>query len=189
MHHEACVAWQTIKKYIDLLQSVANRRERVVEIELDDVFNYFGGDEMAEKIRRNTYRYKQLICQAIDRCSSAQKPHPQPRAQPRARARARRSILTLASTLTLTPTLLPPTTTTRCMPPPQDGMLGEPDIADVRTSDMSPAPTPTPTPTLTSPARPSPRPNESGSLTSPSVTPPSLIPPSLTPPSLTPPRC
>ena len=88
MHHEACVAWQTIKKYIDLLQSVANRRERVVEIELDDVFNYFGGDEMAEKIRRNTYRYKQLICQAIDRCSSAQKPHPQPRAQPRARARA-----------------------------------------------------------------------------------------------------
>ena len=89
VHHEACAVWQTIKKYIDLLQSVANRRERVVEIELDDVFNYFGGDEMAEKIRRNTYRYKQLICQAIDRCSSAQKPHPQPRAQPRARARAR----------------------------------------------------------------------------------------------------
>ena len=72
----ACVAWQTIKKYIDLLQSVANRRERVVEIELDDVFNHFGSDEMAEKIRRNTYRYKQLICQAIDRCSSAP-PHPQ----------------------------------------------------------------------------------------------------------------
>ena len=72
----ACVAWQTIKKYIDLLQSVANRRERVVEIELDDVFNHFGSDEMAEKIRRNTYRYKQLLCEAIDRCSSAP-PHPQ----------------------------------------------------------------------------------------------------------------
>ena len=82
MHHEACVAWQTIKKYIDLLQSVANRRERVVEIELDDVFNYFGGDEMAEKIRRNTYRYKQLICQAIDRCSSAQASPPTPSPTP-----------------------------------------------------------------------------------------------------------
>ena len=78
----ACVAWQTIKKYIDLLQSVANRRERVVEIELDDVFNYFGGDEMAEKIRRNTYRYKQLICQAIDRCSSAQASPPTPSPTP-----------------------------------------------------------------------------------------------------------
>ena len=82
MHHEACVARQTIKKYIDLLQSVANRRERVVEIELDDVFNYFGGDEMAEKIRRNTYRYKQLICQAIDRCSSAQASPPTPSPSP-----------------------------------------------------------------------------------------------------------
>ena len=46
---------------------MANRRERVVEIELDDVFSHFGGDEMAEKIRKNTYRYKQLISDAIDR--------------------------------------------------------------------------------------------------------------------------
>ena len=32
------------------------------------------------------------------------------------------------------------------MPPPQDGMLGEPDIADVRTSAMSPNPNPQPQP-------------------------------------------
>merc|ERR1719162_422237 len=70
---------------------VANRRERVVEIELDDVFSHFGGDEMAEKIRKNTYRYKQLISDAID----------------------------------------------RCMPEPEDGMLGEPDIADVLMSSRN----------------------------------------------------
>ena len=83
--------WQTVKKYLELLQSVANRRERVVEIELDDVFSHFGGDEMAEKIRKNTYRYKQLIGDAID----------------------------------------------RCMPEPEDGMLGEPDIADVLMSSRN----------------------------------------------------
>ena len=58
---------QTVEKYMQILQSVANRRERVIEIELDDVWSHFGGDDMAEAIQRNTHRYKQLISEAIDR--------------------------------------------------------------------------------------------------------------------------
>jgi hypothetical protein len=79
MHTTSCTVSrstrQTVKKYLELLQGVANRRERVVEIELDDVFSHFGGDEMAEKIKKNTYRYKQLISDAIDRCTQ---PSPRP---------------------------------------------------------------------------------------------------------------
>ena len=58
---------QTVEKYMQILQSVANRRERVIEIELDDVWSHFGGDDMAEAIQRNTHRYRQLISEAIDR--------------------------------------------------------------------------------------------------------------------------
>ena len=60
----------TVEKYMQILQRVANREERVIEVELDDVFNSLGED-MAENIRRNTYRYKQLIADAIDKCMPA----------------------------------------------------------------------------------------------------------------------
>ena len=57
---------------------------------------------------------------------------------------------TLTPTLTLTPTptlaltLTLARTLTRCMPEPEDGMLGEPDIADVLTSSSNPNPNPSP---------------------------------------------
>ena len=60
----------TVEKYMQVLQRVANREEQVVEVELDDVYTSLG-EEMAETIRRNTYRYKQLIADAIDKCMPA----------------------------------------------------------------------------------------------------------------------
>ena len=56
----------TVNKYMTVLQGVANRKERVIEIEMDDVFTHLG-EELAEKMRRNAYRYKQLLADAIDR--------------------------------------------------------------------------------------------------------------------------
>ena len=47
-----------------LLQRVANRRERKVLIELDDVYEALG-DEIGEAMRRNTKRYQKLLAAAI----------------------------------------------------------------------------------------------------------------------------
>ena len=51
-------------KYMRLLQRVANRRERKVLIELDDVYEALG-DEIGEAMRRNTKRYQKLLAAAI----------------------------------------------------------------------------------------------------------------------------
>ncbi|EOD16317.1 hypothetical protein EMIHUDRAFT_316205 [Emiliania huxleyi CCMP1516] len=48
-----------------VLEQVANREARRVDIELDDVAEHMG-EEMAEKVRRNTLRYKEIIACAID---------------------------------------------------------------------------------------------------------------------------
>lgn len=58
------------QKYMKLLQQVANRRTRLVEIELDDVMAGLGS-EMVEKMRENTHRYKQLLEKAVDECLPA----------------------------------------------------------------------------------------------------------------------
>ena len=54
-----------LRKYMKVLEQVANREVRRVDIELDDVAEHMG-EEMAEKVRRNTLRYKEIIACAID---------------------------------------------------------------------------------------------------------------------------
>ena len=52
-------------KYMDKLQKIANRREKTLEIELDDVHEQ-AGDELAEKIRTNAPRYREVLASAAD---------------------------------------------------------------------------------------------------------------------------
>ena len=56
---------QPQRKYFSLLQQVANRRERRVHIDLDDVYDALG-DEIGEQIKGNAKRYQRLIADAID---------------------------------------------------------------------------------------------------------------------------
>jgi hypothetical protein len=56
---------QPQRKYFSLLQQVANRRERRVHIDLDDVYDSLG-DEIGEQIKGNAKRYQRLIADAID---------------------------------------------------------------------------------------------------------------------------
>jgi len=58
---------QPTYKYLDALQRVANRQEKKVEIELDDVFEH-SGEALSEAIRCNTQRYVELIADALDDC-------------------------------------------------------------------------------------------------------------------------
>ena len=52
-------------KYMKVLQKVANRELKLVEVELDDIKEGLG-EELAETMKTNTHRYKQLIELAID---------------------------------------------------------------------------------------------------------------------------
>ena len=52
-------------KYMRLLQQVANRRERKVHVDLDDVFESLG-DDIGDAMRTNTKRYQRLLADAID---------------------------------------------------------------------------------------------------------------------------
>uniref|UniRef100_A0A7S4FAD0 DNA replication licensing factor MCM7 n=1 Tax=Chrysotila carterae TaxID=13221 RepID=A0A7S4FAD0_CHRCT len=54
-------------KYLELLQKIANRTERVLHIDLEDVYDYVG-DDVAEAIRKNTLRYTEIFAEAIDEC-------------------------------------------------------------------------------------------------------------------------
>ncbi|KAG0482586.1 hypothetical protein HPP92_010670 [Vanilla planifolia] len=54
-------------KYLNLLQDVANRRTRAVQIELDDLFNYKDLDEeFLERVTENTRRYVSIFAEAVD---------------------------------------------------------------------------------------------------------------------------
>eukprot|EP00962_Isochrysis_galbana_P030411 scaffold9862_cov118-Isochrysis_galbana.AAC.2 len=61
---------EMVPKYMQVLTRVANREERRVEIELDDVADHMG-EEMADAVRGNTLRYRELIGLAIDRVMPA----------------------------------------------------------------------------------------------------------------------
>jgi len=56
---------EPVAKYMELLQEVSNRQRRVVEVELEDVYEHLG-EEMAEKIQGNAKRYIELLAEAID---------------------------------------------------------------------------------------------------------------------------
>ncbi|XP_020686871.1 DNA replication licensing factor MCM7 [Dendrobium catenatum] len=54
-------------KYLTLLQDVANRRTRSVQIELDDLFNYKDLDEeFLQRVTENTRRYISIFSEAVD---------------------------------------------------------------------------------------------------------------------------
>ncbi|KAI0511804.1 hypothetical protein KFK09_012436 [Dendrobium nobile] len=54
-------------KYLTLLQDVANRRTRSVQIELDDLFNYKDLDEeFLQRVTENTRRYISIFAEAVD---------------------------------------------------------------------------------------------------------------------------
>lgn len=61
------VAENGATKYMDLLQDVANRKIRSVDIELDDISSYKGLDEgFLDRVRTNTRRYVGIFAEAID---------------------------------------------------------------------------------------------------------------------------
>ncbi|XP_074316027.1 DNA replication licensing factor MCM7 isoform X1 [Silene latifolia] len=54
-------------KYINILQDVANRRYRAIQIDLEDLFNYKDADdEFVRKVTDNTKRYIGIFAEAID---------------------------------------------------------------------------------------------------------------------------
>ena len=57
---------ERVHKYQKMLQQVANRRSRVVYVDLDDVHDALG-DEFCEQMKSNAKRYQRLLADAIDR--------------------------------------------------------------------------------------------------------------------------
>ncbi len=57
---------QPVKKYIALLQEIADRHSKILEVELDDIHEEMG-EEMADTIRGNALRYKEIIARAADK--------------------------------------------------------------------------------------------------------------------------
>ncbi|OAY69136.1 DNA replication licensing factor MCM7 [Ananas comosus] len=54
-------------KYLNILQDVANRKIRAVQIELDDLFNYKDLDEeFLQRVTENTRRYISIFAEAVD---------------------------------------------------------------------------------------------------------------------------
>ncbi|KAK9685000.1 hypothetical protein RND81_10G248600 [Saponaria officinalis] len=54
-------------KYMNILQDVANRRTRAIQIDLEDLFNYKDADdEFVRKVTENTKRYIGIFAGAID---------------------------------------------------------------------------------------------------------------------------
>jgi uncharacterized glyoxalase superfamily protein PhnB len=56
-------------KYMTKLQSVSNRKSETIEIELEDIKEFFDSAKDAgfvERVRLNTHRYVQLFCSVID---------------------------------------------------------------------------------------------------------------------------
>ncbi|GLJ18929.1 hypothetical protein SUGI_0338540 [Cryptomeria japonica] len=61
------VADNGVTKYMDLLQDVANRRIRCIDIELDDISKYKDFDEgFLDRVRTNTRRYVSIFAEAVD---------------------------------------------------------------------------------------------------------------------------
>jgi len=57
---------ERVHKYRKMLQQVANRRSRVVYVDLDDVHAALG-EEFCEQMKSNAKRYQRLLADAIDR--------------------------------------------------------------------------------------------------------------------------
>ena len=57
---------QPVHKYMELLQKVANRKMRCVDIDLDDIYEALG-DELGEQMKGNAKRYQRLLADAIDK--------------------------------------------------------------------------------------------------------------------------
>jgi DNA replication licensing factor MCM7 len=64
-YQETDMSGDQVHKYMLILQNVANRRERLVRVDLDDVYDSLG-DEIGEAISTNTKRYQRLLADAID---------------------------------------------------------------------------------------------------------------------------
>ena len=61
------VAENGVTKYMDLLQDVANRKIRSVDIELDDISSYKGLDEeFLDRVWTNTRQYVGIFAEEID---------------------------------------------------------------------------------------------------------------------------
>ena len=57
---------EQVRKYRKMMQQVANRRERRIYVDLDDVHDALG-DEFGEQMKNNAKRYQRLLADAIDR--------------------------------------------------------------------------------------------------------------------------
>eukprot|EP00898_Chlorokybus_atmophyticus_P003807 jgi/Chlat1/4427/Chrsp29S04389 len=67
-------------KYVDMMQEVANRKRRAMDINMDDLHQHFGTfrgkdttmeAEFANNVRTNTWRYLKLFASAVDECMPA----------------------------------------------------------------------------------------------------------------------
>ncbi|XP_031486970.1 DNA replication licensing factor MCM7 [Nymphaea colorata] len=54
------------RKYMNILQDVANRTLRVIEIELDDLDTFKDSEELLQRVRTNTRRYIIIFAEAVD---------------------------------------------------------------------------------------------------------------------------
>ncbi|KAF3784018.1 DNA replication licensing factor [Nymphaea thermarum] len=54
------------RKYMNILQDVANRTLRVIEIELDDLDTFKDSEELLQRVRTNTRRYVTIFAEAVD---------------------------------------------------------------------------------------------------------------------------
>ncbi|KAK3233175.1 Mcm2-7 hexameric complex component [Cymbomonas tetramitiformis] len=53
-------------KYTDMLQEVADRKRRSLLIDLADISSYFQNEELTDKIKSNTRRYRSILAEAAD---------------------------------------------------------------------------------------------------------------------------
>eukprot|EP00242_Pyramimonas_sp_CCMP2087_P007222 CAMPEP_0198204884 /NCGR_PEP_ID=MMETSP1445-20131203/8367_1 /TAXON_ID=36898 /ORGANISM="Pyramimonas sp., Strain CCMP2087" /LENGTH=745 /DNA_ID=CAMNT_0043876969 /DNA_START=68 /DNA_END=2305 /DNA_ORIENTATION=- len=53
-------------KYHAMLQEIANRTRRVLDVDLDDIISHFRNDDMVQEIKKNTRRYQSIFSDAAD---------------------------------------------------------------------------------------------------------------------------
>ena len=54
------------RKYMDQLQEISNRQRKVLELSIDDVFDYRNDEEFTDNIKSNTIRYMRYFELAAD---------------------------------------------------------------------------------------------------------------------------
>ena len=54
------------RKYMDQLQEISNRQRKVLELSIDDVFDYRNDEEFVDNIKSNTIRYMRYFELAAD---------------------------------------------------------------------------------------------------------------------------